>query len=207
MAKRKLIDKLIDKSKIKEELGKIEESNVDFVTKTGKVYCDYGNNKFLPKKVFKNKVNGYFYVSIKSKSGKQIQRRIHVLIAKAFIPKLNPSYNVVMHKDNDKSNNNVNNLMWGTISMNTKQAFDDGLEKNDKGFDDSQSFPIVQFNASDKKIINVFGSVSLAAKSTKVTKTGILYQAYHKVKSTNKKPKCGFYFRFLDEYLKKGFVL
>ena len=35
----------------------------------------------------------------------------------------------------------------------------------------------------------------------------ISFQANHKVKKTNKKPRCGYYFRFLDEYLKKGFVL
>ena len=78
MAKRKLSERLIDKSEIKEELGKIEESDVDFVTKSGKVYCDYGNNKFLRKTVYPNKHNGYYYVGIKSKSGTQIQRRIHI---------------------------------------------------------------------------------------------------------------------------------
>ena len=52
MASRKLTDKLIDRSKIKEELGKIEESDVDFVTRNGNVYCYYGNDKFLKKDSF-----------------------------------------------------------------------------------------------------------------------------------------------------------
>lgn len=206
MTRRKLTDKLIDKFEIKEELGIIEESNVDFVTKTGKVYCYYGNDKFLPKSVFQNKHNGYYYVSIKTKSGKQIQRRIHILIAKAFIKKDNELFNVVMHKDN-KSNNNVENLMWGTISMNTKQAFDDGLIKNNQGFEDSQSLPVIQFDMKTHNIIEVFGSLCLAEKKTGITKSAIAYQANHKVKNPNKKPKCGFYFRFLNEYLKNGFVL
>jgi hypothetical protein len=207
MASRKLTDRLIDKSDIKEELGIINESNVDFVTKSGKVYCYYGNNKYLPKSVFQNKENGYYYVSIKSNNGKQIQRRIHILVAKAFIKKKDESFNVVMHKDNDKSNNNVENLMWGTVSMNTKQAFDDKLIINDKGFEDSQSFPVIQFDANNHNIIEIFGSMCLAENKTGITKTAISHQANHKVKNTKKKPKCGFYFRFLNEYLKEGFVL
>lgn len=206
MARRKLTERLIDKSEITEELKLISESDVDYVTKTGKVYSYYGDNKFLPKSVFQNKNNGYYYVSIKSKFGKQIQRRIHILVAKAFIRKDDELYNVVMHKDNDKSNNNVDNLMWGTVSMNTKQAYDDGLAKNDIGFNDSQSLPIVQFDI-DKHIIEIFGSICLAENKTGITKSAISYQAKHKVKDIRKKPKCGCYFRFLDEYLKCGFVL
>lgn len=207
MAKRKLSERLIDKSEIKEELGKIEESDIDFVTKSGKVYCDYGNNKFLRKTVYQNKHNGYYYVGIKSKFGTQIQRRIHILVAKAFIKKDDITFNIVMHKDNDKSNNKSDNLMWGNTSMNTKQAFDDGLIVNDSGFNDSQSFSVAQIDIVTKKLINVFGSVSIASQKLGITKTGILYQMHHKVKNTSKKPRCGYYFRFLDEYLKKGFVL
>jgi hypothetical protein len=207
MAKRKLLNKLIDKSKIKEELKAIEESGQDFITKSGSIYCDYGNNKFLKKKVFTNKVNGYSYVSIKSKSGKQVQRRVHILVAKAFIKKPDSNYNIVMHKDNNKTNNNINNLKWGTLSMNTQQAYGDGLIKNDSGFNDSQSFPIVQIDFITKSVLNIFGSVSIASVKTGVTKSGILYQAKHKTRNINKKPRCGCYFRFYNEYLNKGFVL
>lgn len=207
MAKRKLLSKLIDKSKIKEELRAIEESDQDFITESGNIYCDYGNNKFLKKKVFTNKVNGYSYVSIKSKSGKQIQKRVHILVAKAFIKKPNINYNIVMHKDNNKANNNINNLKWGTISMNTQQAYKDGLIKNNSGFNDSQSFPIVQIDFRTKSVLNIFGSVSIAALKTGITKSGILYQAKHKTRNTDKKPRCGCYFRFYNEYLTKGFVL
>jgi len=207
MARRNFREKLIDKSEIKEELGIIKESDVDFVTKSGKIYCYYGDNKYLPKSVFENKHNGYYYVSIRSKYGKQIQRRVHILVANAFIDKPNDDFNIVMHKDNDKSNNNVDNLMWGTVSMNTKQAYDDGLAKNDKGYDDSQSLHVVQFDINDHHVINVFGSICIACRETGIDKSSISFQANHKVKRPNKKPRCGYYFRFLDEYLKKGFVL
>ena len=123
MAKRILKDRLIKKEDIGKELGKIQCSDVDYVTKDGEVYCDYGNNMFLKKRCTKNKYNGYMYVSLKSRDQGQIGRRVHRLVAEAFL------------------------------------------------------------------------------------ETSILYQAKHYVKDTSKKPKCKKYFRFLDEYNDKGFVL
>lgn len=47
-------------------------------------------------------------------------KNLHRLVAKAFIP--NPdNYPVVMHLDNDPSNNNVTNLKWWTVQENNKQ--------------------------------------------------------------------------------------
>ena len=50
---------------------------------------------------------------------------IHRLVAQTFIP--NPdNLPVVMHLDNDKLNNHVSNLKWGTQSDNVQQALADG---------------------------------------------------------------------------------
>ena len=54
---------------------------------------------------------------------------VHRLVAIAFIPNPN-NYPVVMHLDNNPHNNSADNLQWGTISINTQQAYDDGLIKN-----------------------------------------------------------------------------
>lgn len=204
MAKRKLKDMLIRRDEIKEELRLINGSDVDYITPSAKVYCDYGNNMFYKKTVFMNPVCKYYYVSIKYQD-KQRGRRVHRLVAEAYLP--NPAnLPIVMHLDNDKSNNMVSNLKWGTVSENTQQAFDDGLLINDKGFDDSQSQSVCLFDLNGK-LIDTFGSISIASQQTGVTKTGISYQCKHKVRNTNKRPKCGFYFRYLDEYNQKGFVL
>ena len=48
-------------------------------------------------------------------------------MAEAWIPNPFDNKPIVMHKDNNKQNNSINNLKWGTISENTKQAYDDGL--------------------------------------------------------------------------------
>lgn len=47
---------------------------------------------------------------------------VHRLVANTFIP--NPhNYPVVMHLDNNKLHNHMDNLKWGTYSENTSQAY------------------------------------------------------------------------------------
>lgn len=63
---------------------------------------------------------GYHYLSVKI-NGKFVSRRVHRLIAEAFIP--NPEGKAeVNHKDGDKSNNAVSNLEWVTSSENGYHA-------------------------------------------------------------------------------------
>ena len=201
MARRKMNDKLIHKTEIKEELRLIKGSQTDYITPTGNVYKDYGNDLFYHKSVFPNKNNGYMYCGITYPEG-QRQRRVHILVAEAYIPNPN-NYPVVMHLDNDKTNLNVNNLRWGTVAENTQAAFDDGLAENDKSWEDSQSIHVCVFNMK-QELLNKYGSVNEASRQLGVTKTTILNQCNHNVKT---KPRCGYYFRYLSEYETKGFVL
>lgn len=201
MARRKMTEKLISKSSIKEELKLINGSSTDYVTPTGKIYKDYGNDLFFPKSTFINKTNGYLYCNITYDEG-QRQRRVHILVAEAYIPNPN-NYPVVMHKDNNKANPEVSNLEWGTVSKNTKDSYRDGLAKNDKSWDDSQSIPICCFNLKGE-LIEKYGSVGECSRILGITKSCILNQCAHKVKT---KPRCGYWFRFLSEYEEKGFVL
>lgn len=185
--------KLIPKDQIKEELYSIANSDTDYITKTGKIYKDYGNNMYYPKRVFVNHHNGYVYTGITYLiDGKHVnkQRRVHILLAETFLPNPN-GYPIVMHKDNNKENNSLENLKWGTISENTKQAYDDGLARNDKGYKDSQSMPVVMFDVNTDKIIGKYGSISEAARITGVNKQTIRTQALYK--KAIRKP---FYFRF-----------
>ena len=59
-------------------------------------------------------------------NGKKIHKRIHRLVAEAFIPNPN-NLPVCHHKDNDKTNNDVSNLEWTTFEENTMYAHNDGL--------------------------------------------------------------------------------
>lgn len=201
MARRNMTEKLIHIKNIKEEMKLIEGSETDYITPSGQVYKDYGNDMYYPKANFINKVTGYVYCGITFPQG-QKQRRIHVLLAKAYIPNPN-NYPIVMHLDNNKANYSLDNLKWGTISENTQAAFNDGLQVNAKSWDDNQSIHVCAFNM-DKQLIKKYGSVGEASREIGVTKTTILNQCNHKVKT---KPRCGYYFRYLSEYEKNGFVL
>ena len=192
---------LIPKDKIKEEMRLINGSSTDYVTPTGNIYKDYGNNMFYHKSVFTNKNNNYLYCGITYDEG-QRQRRVHILVAEAFIPNPN-NYPVVMHIDNNKQNCCVENLKWGTVQENTQQAFDDGLQINDKSWNDSQSIHICSFDLNGN-ILKKYGSVGEASREIGVTKTAILNQCNHNLKT---KHKNRYYFRYLSEFESNGFVL
>lgn len=201
MAARKLNEKLIDKSEIKEELRLIKGSLTDYITPSGEIYKDYGNNKFFHKAQWTT--CGYWYCGITYPEG-QRQKRVHILVAEVYVPNPDPEHNtIVMHLDNNKENKHYTNLKWGTISENTKEAFDSLMAQNDKSWDDSQSVHVCQFDLNGN-LLNKYGSVSECSRETNITKTGILYQCNHKMKT---KPRCGYYFRYLSEYEEKGFVL
>lgn len=70
--------------------------------------------------------SGYLRVCLEEKdSTNRINESVHRLVAKTFIENDDPvNKNVVMHLDNDRLNNHISNLKWGTQSENMKQAFD-----------------------------------------------------------------------------------
>lgn len=190
MARRKLKDRLITREDITEEIRLIEGSDTDYISPAGNVYKDYNDGKFLKKSNFPNKHNGYLYTAVTYKDG-QRQRRVNVLVGEAYLD--NPdNLPVVMHKDNDKTNPHVSNLKWGTISENTRDAYRDGLARNDKGYEDSQSMPVIVYDRNFNEI-GRYGSVSECSRALGITKTAILYSCKNEVSS---KSKSGYYFRF-----------
>ena len=95
----------------------------------------YVNNRFkniLRKgKILKpsKKINGYLQVVL-VKNGKRYTKTVHRLVAETFIP--NPkNYPVINHKNECKSDNNVLNLEWCTISYNTRYSCGVEIEQYD----------------------------------------------------------------------------
>ena len=202
MSRKKLSDRLIDKSSITEELKLIPGSSRDYIDCHGNVYKSYSDTKFFPKKNTPNPAFTYPCVGVTMADGTNKTFRVHVLVGKLFLP--NPhGYPCVCHKDDNKLNPDVSNLYWASVSKNTKDAYNHGLMVNDKGFDDSQSVPVSVFDLKGNHIQD-YGSVSIAAEETGMTKTGILFQCKHLMKS---KPRKGKQFRFKSEYDSQGFVL
>ena len=101
---------------------------------------NYGRIKSLERKVF----NGFGYRTIRERVlktgisshgysivnlGYKKSKTVHRLVAKHHLD--NPkNYDVVCHKDNDPTNNNISNLYWGTQSMNMQQCSREGRSKN-----------------------------------------------------------------------------
>jgi hypothetical protein len=74
---------------------------------------------------------GYPSVNLKKK-GMQSKRRVHRLVAIAFLdnPENKPQVN---HIDGCKTNNHLSNLEWATASENSQHAHDIGLNEGMRG--------------------------------------------------------------------------
>lgn len=113
-----------------------------YIDDEGNVYVK--QKKGLKKMKLEHHTTGYLYIGLYDSNGKRHHKRVHRLVAEAFV------YNddienktIVMHLNDNKSDNRAENLKWGTISENTQAAVEHGLMKNDKGYEDSQSIPVI----------------------------------------------------------------
>ena len=114
-----------------EEIWKEIEINGYFVSNTGKIKGRSG-------KELKQQTNhnGYLVVCLQpnGRKGGYKGLRVHILVAKAFLP--NPENKPqVNHIDGNKSNNNVKNLEWCTNQENVIHAYKMGLCKIKRGED------------------------------------------------------------------------
>ena len=76
---------------------------------------------------YKNK-RGYCAFTLYNLEGKRKHKGLHQLLAMAFIP--NPKgYEIVRHLDDDKDNNSLSNLKWGTIKENIEASIRNNIFK------------------------------------------------------------------------------
>lgn len=69
-----------------------------------------------------------------SKGGKARTFSLHRLIAEAYIPNPN-NYPAVRHLNDDRTDNRVENLAWGTVSDNMKDKFTNGYKMHSRKLD------------------------------------------------------------------------
>lgn len=86
------------------------------------------------------------------------RKRVHVLVAQAFIP--NPDNKpTVNHKDTDKQNNHVDNLEWATAQEQTDHAIHMGINSSLKGrkLTKQQVFEILKSDLPDIELGKAYG--------------------------------------------------
>lgn len=191
MARRLFKNRLIARDAIKEQLTLIKGSTTDYITPTGQVYKEYEPNLFIKKKTHVLS-NGYTYCGI-TYGDKNIQKRVHRLVAEAYIPNPN-NLPFVGHRHNNKSSTDVEELYWTDAAENTKRAYNDGLINNASGIEDSQAYQVDVYSTQGT-YIETLGSVSIAAQQYKVSKSTVLRHCRHEVDNIRSK----YTFRFFDE--------
>lgn len=72
---------------------------------------------------------GYKQVILR-KNKKKCYKRVHILVAEAFVEGKSENNNVVNHIDGNKLNNNAENLEWTSNRKNTQHAYDNNLYKS-----------------------------------------------------------------------------
>jgi hypothetical protein len=96
------------------------------VSSDGKIYSR--KRSLIPTEL-KLDTNKFGYGQITLFNGAiKMKKRVHRLVAEAFIPRTTDTF-VVNHKDGNKQNNHVDNLEWCSQSDNIKHAYAHGLRK------------------------------------------------------------------------------
>jgi hypothetical protein len=165
-----------------EFLGFYEVSNHGRVKSLDRliIYPNRARHQTYRSQIIKSRVNednGYVYVGLTDYHGKQFSRRVHRLVAKAFIP--NPeNLPEVNHEDFDKTNNSVPNLKWCDRFYQNQHAAKKPNRKwqnhrlGMSGIKNFKSKPVIATSISGE-IIGRYESGCLAAKSLGVNQAKV----------------------------------
>lgn len=131
------------------------------------------------------------YVGVRlSKNGIVSNKRIHRLVAQAFIP--NPeSKPQVNHIDEDKTNNMISNLEWSTSKENINHGTRN--ERAGKTMSKSKSIPIIAINIKTGESTEFYGS-NECARQVGLSQGNITSVLKGRYKQTG-----GYTFKYLNE--------
>ena len=129
-------------NKFTEEWREIVGFHDYYISIFGEVYSGR-SNKILRK----NLRNGYYYVTLYNDERKT-HKYIHRLVAETFISN-EEKYPMVNHKDEDKTNNYIDNLEWCTSEYNIN--YGSGNERRGKTGGEKHKKPVIAYK--NKQII------------------------------------------------------
>lgn len=131
------------------------------VSTQGRVYS------YLNYKIIKQQLNchGYYSVILYNKYGKAKRESVHRLVALTFIDNPN-SFPVVNHKDENRTNNNVNNLEWCAHKYNSNYGTSQKRHSINRGT------KIFQYDLN-MNLIGIYNSIRQAEDKTHHDRKGI----------------------------------
>ena len=114
--------------------------------------CNEWVKSFRLKRIIKNFIDKDWYKKLQiSKNWKVANCCLHRLVALTFIP--NPdNLPLVMHLDNDPSNNNVSNLKWWNQSHNMKQSYSEWRKKSIFSINNPNKGKLWKYSIHSKKV-------------------------------------------------------
>lgn len=154
-----------------------------FITEDGKVISKQSkNSKELCQWIDST---GYKQVII-YKNGKRYYKRVHQLVAEAFVEGKSEENCMVNHIDGNKVNNNFKNLEWVSNKENTQHAYDNGLYRS------TYKCKVKAIHKITKEEF-IFGSIRSCAKELELNRKTLT-----EILKGKKNNNYDYYFKYID---------